>query len=159
MATVTENVFLFLLSPWDSVAVFMFVFYLTQKNHNVPIAATPSFPVEWVISTFYAQASSKMFSLSGQRAMSWFVDRYHVKIARKGKGDLVGGHCWVRGARKIVLSFLSFPPSFFLLPSFVVTVVQLPSRVRLSATPWTAARQTSFLCIHLNQRVQKNILW
>lgn len=71
----------------------MFVFYLMQKNHNVPIAATPSFPVGWVISTFYAQASSKMFSLSGQRGMSWSVDRYHVKIVRKGKGDLVGGLC------------------------------------------------------------------
>lgn len=58
----------------------------------MPIAATPSFPVGWVISAFYAQASSKMFSLSGQRGMSWSVDRYQVKIVRKGKGDLVGGH-------------------------------------------------------------------
>lgn len=71
----------------------MFVFYLMQKiNHNVPTAATPSFPVGRVISTFSAQTSSKMFSLSGQRGMSQSVDRYNVKIVRKGKGDLVAGH-------------------------------------------------------------------
>lgn len=39
----------------------------SAKKQNVPVTATPSFPAEWVISTFYAQASSKMFSLRGQR--------------------------------------------------------------------------------------------
>lgn len=39
----------------------------SAKKPNVPIKATPSSPAGWIMSTFYAQASSIIFSLRGWR--------------------------------------------------------------------------------------------
>lgn len=107
--------------------------YVQGKKQNMPIIATPFSPAGWVTSTFYAQASSIIFSLWGWRGCvliyARVLDEEGWARAKQKMKALLESLLRMREARMTVLPSLYLSPSSFLSPSV--------------------------LCIYLNQRVQK----
>ena len=111
---------------------------LSAKKWNVPIIATSYFPAGWIMSTFCAQASSKMFSLRRWRGCVLMylqaLEEEGWGRGKKNKKGLLEATLEptaenLRTGRKMLTFPLLSPPSFFLFPSFAYKSVKGYQRI------------------------------